>query len=117
MAKTLIVVKLQVQGLHQWNDAKNKLPQVAYLSFPHLHKFHVTVEKQTTSDDDRNIEIIMFEKELQDYFKRNYFDTQFECCNFHNRSCETIALDLLQAYDLDSCEVLEDNYWGAKVIK
>lgn len=115
--KTLIVVNFQISGLHYWEDAKTVQPEVAFLSYPHMHKFHFQVKKQTTNDDDRNIEIILFEKELVDYFRRNFWDESLQTHMFHNKSCESIAADLMEAYDLDYVQVLEDGYWGAEVCK
>lgn len=114
--KPFIIVKLQVEGVHFWPDAKTKLPEVAYLSSPHRHIFHVTVTKAVTHED-RDIEIIMFKRELQDYFQRNFFDTSLQLVNFGARSCETIAKDLVEAFDLDIAEVLEDGENGAAVLK
>lgn len=116
--RTNIVINLEVEGLHMWLDAKTTLPEVAYLSYPHLHKFKIQVKKKTeTGNNDRPIEIISLKHELDDYFRRNFWDTTHNCHNFNNRSCELIALDLMEAYDLDYVQVLEDGYWGAEVTK
>lgn len=112
---TGILVKLQVEGVHFWPDAKTKLPEVAYLSSPHRHIFHIEAVKRVTHED-RDVEIIMFKRELQAYFQRNYFDAPIQCCNFGARSCETIAKDLMEAYDLLYVEVLEDGENGAMII-
>lgn len=118
MPKTFIVVNLTVDGLHMWLDAKTTLPEVAYLSSLHFHQFKIQVKKQVeTGNNDRQIEIISFKHELEDYFKRNFYDAHLKCCNFNNRSCEIIAKDLMEAYDLDFVQVLEDGHWGAEIIK
>lgn len=114
-AITGILVKLYVEGVHYWPEAKTKLPEVAYLSSPHRHVFHIEAVKPV-SHDDRDVEIIMFKRELLDYFQRNYFDPPINCCNFGARSCETLARDLVEAYDLLYVEVLEDGENGAMII-
>lgn len=114
LMNTYVIVRFQVEGIHFWPDAKTKLPEVAYLSLPHRHVFHIEAYKPVTHDD-RDVEIIMFKRELADYFKRNYWDEPLRLCNFGARSCETIAKDLVEAYDLFIVEVLEDGENGACV--
>lgn len=116
MIKTFINVTLQVEGIHCWPAAKELLPEVAFLSDPHRHIFWVSVVKKVYHED-RDVEIIMFKRELQDYFKRNYFDANLQMCDFKSMSCEMIAKDLVEAYNLASCKVLEDNENGATVIQ
>lgn len=115
--KTNVVVTLQVEALHNWPDARTVEPEVGYLEHLHRHVFHITAKKKVDNNDDRNTEIIMFKRELQDYFKRNYYVELYRMCNFGPRSCETIAKDLMEAYNLDYCQVLEDNENGAEVWK
>lgn len=114
--KTSIVVNLQVEGLHNWPEARQIIPEMGFLSDLHRHIFHVKVCKQV-SHDDRDIEIIQFKRELQDYFKRNYWNEDLQVCNFGPRSCEMLAKDLMEAYDLNCCQVLEDGENGAIVTK
>lgn len=114
--KTQIVVTLQIEGIHCWPEAKYVHSEVAYLSELHRHIFHIEARKEVKHSE-RDIEIIMFKRELHDYFMRNYFMTGVELCNFGPRSCETIAKDLMEAYDLDYCKVLEDNENGAVCLK
>ena len=116
MPKTNIVVKLQVEGIHNWPEARIKIPQMGFLSSLHRHIFFITAKK-VVSHNERDVEIIMFKREIFDYLQRNYFDKDLSCCNFGPRSCETLAQDLLEAYDLQYCEVLEDNENGAEIWK
>jgi hypothetical protein len=114
--KVFITVKFEIEGLHNWPDARTAVPEVGFLSDLHMHYFSFTVRKKV-SHNERDIEIIQFRRELIDYFKRNYFVESINTHNFGARSCETIAQDLLEAYDLQSCEVLEDNKNGAICLK
>lgn len=113
--KTYIVVNLEVEGLHNWPEARKVIPEMGFLSDMHRHIFKVKAVK-AVSHDDRDIEIIQFKREMQDYFKRNYWNQDLQVCNFGPRSCEMLAKDLVEAYDLISCEVLEDGENGALVI-
>lgn len=116
MPKTLIVVTLQIEGLHNWPEAKRMIPEMAFLSDLHRHIFFITAKKNVEHNE-REIEIIQFKRELIDYFKRNYFKHDINIHNFGARSCETLAQDLMEAYDLDYCQVLEDNENGAEIHK
>lgn len=111
ITQTFITVKLQVEGIHCWPDAAKHFPEVAFLAEPHRHIFHIQCLRGVEHDD-RDMEIILFKRELQDYFKRMYADKN-GVCQFGSKSCEMIAKDLLEAYDLQVCEVLEDGENGA----
>lgn len=114
--KTFVVVNFEVPGVHFWKEAKKKLPQVSFLSHPHHHVFKIRVKK-LVEHDDREIEIISYQRELLDYFKNNYDTQKHGCCDFGGKSCEQIAKDLMEAFDLDYCQVLEDGQWGAEIQK
>ena len=126
---TQIVVKFQVEGLHAWpgvtnhEEYKNK---VGFLQFPHRHQFHFKAVK-SVSHDDRDTEIIDFKRILMHYLFESYGRSpmQFEGedlgykshCDFGSMSCEMLAKELVQKFDLDNCEVLEDGENGALVSK
>ncbi len=44
--QTNVIVKLAVDGLHNWPDAKKIFPEVGFLSDIHRHMFHVTLKKK-----------------------------------------------------------------------
>lgn len=108
--KTNIVVKLQVEGMHRWLGCN--IIEVMFLKSYHRHIFHIRCELAVI-DLDREVEIIKLKREIQDYLKRNYFDESLGMCDFKGMSCEQIGQDLLLAYNLHSCEVLEDNENGS----
>ena len=114
MYKTTITVRLQVEGLHYWPQAKEILPEMGYLSLLHRHMFHIEANREV-SHDDRDVEIIMFKRTIADFLVENYFDKEYECCNFGAMSCEMLARILGEQFDLESCSVLEDNENGATV--
>src|ERR1700761_6013905 len=105
--KISIIVNLTVEGLHYWEDAKDLIPKVSYLSDLHRHIFHISCEKEVKHTD-RDIEIIMFKREIQNYLKMTFVDNKFNCCNFGSFSCEDIGKRLFEHFDLISCTVLED---------
>ncbi|MBP6424146.1 MAG: hypothetical protein KA278_00335 [Flavobacterium sp.] len=100
-----IIINLQVEGLHQWKDCPIK--EVDFLKDRHRHIFHICIKK-TVSHNDRDIEIIYLKREVL-----NYLGTQ--PIEFGNKSCETIAEELLKEFDADYVSVLEDNENGAEV--
>lgn len=114
--RTSIIVNLQIEAIHSWPLAKEILPQMAFLSDPHRHMFWITAEK-VVEHNERDIEIIQFKREIENYFKRNYFSETLNMCDFGGRSCETLCHDLMGAYDLESCRILEDGENGSHVIK
>ena len=110
--QTNIIVTLQVEGFHCWPKAGDYNEEVDFLSHPHRHIFHIKCKKRVTHND-RQTEIILFKRELLDYFDRIYGTP----AAFGTSSCEHIATDLMEAYDLESAEVMEDNENGAEVVK
>jgi len=116
--KTSIVVRLNVEGIHNWPEARNVFPEVGFLSDPHRHIFHIECKKQVTHDD-RDIEIIMFKRDILDYLSVNY-STIIAAPTVHDfgsKSCEMLARELLMEFKLDYCQVLEDNENGAEIWK
>lgn len=118
---TNIIVNLQVEALHNWPDAKDIFPEVGFLSYPHRHIFHIQCKKKVNHDD-RDIEIIMFKRNILEYLVEKYKDSYVESYHYHtlnfgSKSCEMLAKELLFKFDLEYCSVLEDNENGAEVIK
>jgi hypothetical protein len=113
MSKTNIIVNLEFDGIHNWPAAKEMLPEVAFLSDLHRHKFFVTCKKRVTHDD-RDVEIIMFKRDILDYLSK-YFDLQLRSYLLGAMSCEMLARELFQRFDLVYCSILEDNENGAEI--
>lgn len=122
MTQTNIVVKFQLEGFHCWPEAKNLMPEVAFLSERHRHIFHFRCEKKVTHSD-RDVEIILFKRKVINFLKVNYSYKSkatfqlVDYCEFQYMSCEMIAEVLLNEFELEMCEVLEDNENGAVVRK
>lgn len=113
---TQIIVRFQIEALHNWPDAEKFFPEMAFLAFPHRHLFYFEV-RATVSHDDRDIEIIRFKRELIDYYNRN-FHWDNGIINLGAMSCEMLGKDLMEAYSqIDQVQVLEDNENGAITTK
>jgi len=111
---TKIVVRLQVEGLHCWPAAREVFPEVGFLSDPHRHIFFIELKKQVYHDD-RDIEFIMFKRDVQNYLFSKYYSIAKRCYDFSSMSCEMIAKELLQEFSCDFVSVFEDNENGAEV--
>ena len=111
--KTYVTASLQVEGLHRWEGCD--LKDVRFLRNVHRHIFYINCKK-SVSHEDRDIEIILFKRELSDYLQTRY-KKDGNCCDFGSMSCEMIAKELLQEFNLDFCSVLEDGENGAEVTK
>ena len=57
----------------------------------------------------------MFKRKVINYLETKYYDATYELCNFKNKSCEMIAQELLERFDLTYCAVYEDNENGAEI--
>lgn len=114
--RTNVIVTLKVEGTHNWPAAKSIFPEVAFLSDTHRHTFDITCKKKVNHDD-RDVEFIMFKRDILDYIEINYLDTTLRTHSFGMRSCEMIAKELVEQFDLEYCSVFEDNENGAEVYK
>jgi hypothetical protein len=110
--KTTIICRFQVEGIHCWKNCPIK--EVKFLKDLHRHLFYISCEKEVFHDD-RDVEFIMFKRIILKYLKDKYEDD--ECLKFNSMSCEMIAKELLEKFNLISCEVFEDNENGARVCK
>ena len=111
--KTVIFVKLEIEGLHCWPAAKDLFPEVAYLSDPHRHMFHIKCTKEVTHTD-RDVEFIMFKHDIKAHFG-TYYKPEIRMCDFGSMSCEMIATELSEKFGCLSVEVSEDDENGAVV--
>lgn len=100
-----IIAKLQYEAIHFWPNA-DSVPEVSFLKYPHRHVFHIEVRKKV-QDDDREIEIIQFKHEIEDYLDEKYNH------DFAQKSCEQIAFEILKVFGCSSVFVLEDGENGA----
>lgn len=116
MIKTNVIVKLQVDGTHNWPNAKNVFPEVSFLSDIHRHVFHITAKK-AVNHDDRDVEFIMFKRDIADYLYNKYYVLPTRCHEFGAKSCEMIAREIFEFFDCEYVSVYEDNENGAEVYR
>jgi hypothetical protein len=114
MLKTNIIINIQVEGIHNWPGCNIK--EVDFLKFPHRHIFHICCKKQVTHED-RDIEIINFKRNITSFLVSIYGEPSQNVLLFGSKSCEMIAMELLTAFNLTYCSVLEDNENGAEIYK
>ena len=98
--KTTVIVSIDVEGIHRWENAK--------------HMFHFTAAKQVFHDD-RDKEFIMFKRDIIDYLKEKYYNDKARCHLFDYRSCEMLAKEILNEFGCNWVEVWEDKENGARV--
>jgi hypothetical protein len=102
-----VVVTLTFEAVHSWPACD--VPGVLYLSHPHRHLFYICCKKQVTGSD-REIEIITLKHEVSDYLRKTYPGR-----DIGTKSCEQLAIELINVFGLKSCMVLEDGENGADV--
>ena len=117
--KTEVYCTLQIEGVHNWPTCP--FDEVSYLRVPHRHMFHIKAHKEVTHSD-RDVEFIMLKGKVQTYIMEKYgISKPLEgcygpnVCVFGAMSCEMIAEELINKFDLSRCEVNEDNENGAIV--
>jgi hypothetical protein len=116
MTKTTIIVRLQVEGTHRFEKAKELFPSVSFLADRHRHIFHIAASKQVFHDD-RDVEFILFKRNILNYIESNYKGFATGMCEFGNMSCEMIAREILEYFECEWVEVFEDGENGARVEK
>lgn len=111
---TKIIARLNIEGIHRWADCP--LAEVEYLKNLHRHIFQIHAKAHVTHAN-RDIEFIQLSHKIKTYLHENYFSTYYQCLFFDSMSCEMIAEELLNTFNLCECEVNEDGEGGAIVIK
>ena len=76
--------------------------------------FHITCKKKVNHDD-RDVEFIMFKRDITQYLENKYYDSITRCLLFGSKSCEMISRELYEEFELEYCSVFEDNENGAEV--
>lgn len=86
--KSFIWVTFQREGIHKYPAALTDpaLADVSFLGHPHRHIFHFRVELEVKHDD-RDVEFILFKRELESLFSDGTMQLDF-------KSCEMIAREL-----------------------
>ena len=112
--KTSVIVKLQVDAMHNFPKAAELFPEVAFLADRHRHMFHFEVKKEVFHDD-RDVEFIMLKRDITDYLKQMYYKPETRTHEFGPRSCEMLAKEILNQFNCTAVSVWEDLENGAIV--
>ena len=112
-----VITHNEIAGVHCWPEAAEHCENHKYLVNPHHHTF--VIECVFAVDHvDRQIEIFDMEGEINDHLHKRYNVTYPTLCDFGANSCESIAVDIFNAFLLNgiiSCTVREDGKGGACV--
>lgn len=111
---TFIIIKVAVDGLHNWPNARKTFPEVGFLSDIHRHMFHIKLCSRVFHSD-RDKEFIIFKRDVCDYLYKKYYREDYRSHFFGSMSCEMIAEELLTYFDCEWVEVFEDDENGARV--
>ena len=112
--KTNVIAKLEVEGLHNWPAAQSVFPEVGFLANMHRHKWFITAKKKVNHDD-RDVEFIMFKRDIEQWLKTTYYNTLSRTHEFGAKSCEMLAKEIMEEFDCVYVSVFEDNENGAEV--
>lgn len=112
-----VICAVDVEGFHHWPGAPDNL---SYLRTRHRHVFQIRIEFEV-SHGDREVEINQRQTEIKSYLLQKYIPAdscrQDRACEFGAMSCEQIAEELLEHFGAVSCQVLEDGYGGARIVR
>ena len=115
---------LQFECIHNCPDAPE---EEAYLRHPHRHKFHVKAWCRVVFAKD--IEFISLRRNIEHFLKNKFYSiipnvvgamgaaVAIGRIDLGDRSCEEIAILLINKFNLDACEVSEDGENGAMVAR
>ena len=100
-----IIVTTRFEGFHCWPAAPD---EVAFLRHEHRHVFTVKATVPVTHDD-RDQEFFILRRKLDARI------VELQSADVRTWSCERWAIALLEHFDLEACEVWEDDENGARV--
>lgn len=104
---TYVYCSLQYEATHCWPECP--FDAVSYLRSPHRHMFHITAYVAVYHDD-RNVEFILLKHRIE-----NYLSITYPHHDFGSKSCEMIARELIERFELSACNVSEDGENGSFV--
>ena len=111
--KTTVIVKLAVDGCHNFPKAAELFPEVAFLADRHRHMFHFTVACAVRHDD-RDKEFLMLKRDVLEYVYEQYYNEGSRTCEFGPKSCEMLGAEILKEFD---AELYAGQWQGNKDVK
>ena len=111
--KRYIYVTFDKEGIHEYPAALEnpRLEDVKFLGYPHRHKFCYKVTLEVFHDD-RDIEFILFKRELQGLFQSGAMDIDYKSCEMLEHAIGIYISDKYPVRDM-IIDVSEDNENGA----
>ena len=94
-------------NIHEYQNEYYSRLFMKYLEYPHRHMFHFKVQIEVYNDD-RDIEFFIFKRWLEGLYADDTLQLDY-------KSCEMIARELYEQFDLEYCSVFEDNENGAEI--
>ena len=111
--KYSVVVTFSMEGFHNWPEAKDIFPEVAFLSDRHRHMFGFHCYAKVTYTD-RDEEFILLKRQIQKGLRIAFTSSETNVLEFGRMSCEDIGEWLLDSFpSLYRVEVWEDWENGA----
>ena len=110
--KQEVFATLQFDGIHAWYTCP--IDEVDFLRVDHRHIFHVKAYSAVTHSD-RDVEFIQLKHEIQEYIRDTYWDSNKRTHYLGAKSCEMLAIELIEKFNLIKCEVNEDGENGGIV--
>lgn len=105
-----VFCSLEVEGIHRWETCP--IEEVSYLRDDHRHMFGVKCYA-VVDHNDRDVEFIELKHKVTQYIKDKYYDETKRIHYFGKMSCEMLAEELINEFDLSKCEVNEDGENGS----
>lgn len=114
--KTKVFCTLSFEGIHNWPGCP--IDEVRYLRDLHRHIFHVRAVREV-SHDDRDVEFIWFKHRIEQFIQDRFeaYDPFSKTRYLGATSCEYLANELMDEFDLCECEVNEDGENGSIVTR
>jgi hypothetical protein len=113
--RTEVFCTTRFEAIHCWPSCP--IEEVAYLRDPHRHVFHIKAYKRVTHGD-RDVEFIWLKHQIEKYIRDTYeFSEVYNCIYLGPASCEMIASNIANQFDLSQCECSEDGENGAVVFR
>jgi hypothetical protein len=112
--KKEVFCSLSIDGIHRWDTCP--IEEVKFLRDDHRHMFGIKCYA-VVNHNDRDIEFIELKHNVLEYLKEKYYDEAKRTHYFGSKSCEMIAEELINEFNLSSCEVNEDGENGSIVTR
>ena len=109
---TTIWITFQKEGIHSYPAAKD-IRGVEFLQHPHRHIFHFEVELEVFHDD-RDIEFILFKRELENLYNRGILELDHKSCEMLARDVVDYLVDQYPDRDV-TVSVSEDGENGGRI--